>query len=87
MSPGSMTYSETERDTDLAQKSSCSASAQAHYYLAWEKPVVQEAPDIDFTACNRIWDCALMTVGCPTQTFSSNRHYFTHIFPVYFSFP
>lgn len=42
MSPGSMTYSETERETDLAQKSSCSASAQAHYYLAWEKPVVQK---------------------------------------------
>lgn len=47
----------------------------------------KEAPDIDFTACNHIWDCALMTVGCPTRTFSSNRHYFTHISPVYFSFP
>lgn len=46
----------------------------------------KEAPDVDFIACIHIWDCALMTVGCATHTFSSNRHYFTHIFPVYFSF-
>lgn len=44
----------------------------------------EEAPDVDFAACIHIWDCALMTVGCATHTFSSNRHYFTNMFPVYF---
>lgn len=47
----------------------------------------KEAPDVDFTACIHIWDCALMTVGCPTHTFSSNRHYFTHISLFIFPFP
>lgn len=71
------------RDTLIWHRCSallCCSCAGGSLLLSLEKVYdIKEAPDIDFTACIHVWDCALMTVGCPTHIFSSNRHYFTHI--------